>query len=139
MVASISLLYRHKSPESSHPAGRAFSLLQTLGFAAILSGVTTAIAFANMYYGHAAVSIGSAAAGLVDVHAAATSVLSLGAGGALQSSEILLPILIAFSTNTGSKLVGAFLAGGIVYASRVGAGLGVILIAVWTPYFLFQH
>jgi hypothetical protein len=70
----------------------------------------------------------------VDVHAAATSALSLGASGAMQPSEILLPILIAFSTNTGTKLVGAFLAGGLVYAVRVGAGLAVALIAVWTPY-----
>jgi uncharacterized membrane protein (DUF4010 family) len=139
MVASSSLLAHHEIPDSSHPAGRAFSLPQALGFAAILSGVTVAIAFANSRYGLAAVSIGSALAGLVDVHAAATSTLSLGASGALHPSDMLLPILIAFSTNTGSKLVSAFLMGGTAYALRVGAGLVVILIAVWAPYFLSQQ
>jgi uncharacterized membrane protein (DUF4010 family) len=134
IAASISLLGHHETPDDNHPTGRAFSLLLALGFATILSGVTAAIAFANTHYGPAAVSIGSAIAGLVDVHAAATSALSLGASGAMQPSEILLPILIAFSTNTGTKLVGAFLAGGLVYAVRVGAGLAVALIAVWTPY-----
>jgi uncharacterized membrane protein (DUF4010 family) len=139
IVAGISLLGQHDTSDYSHPAGRAFSLLQALGFAAILSGVTAAMAFTNRHYGYAAVSIGSAVAGLADLHAAATSALSLAAGGALQPSEILLPILIAFSTNTGSKLVGAFLAGGIAYALRVGAGLVLILIAVWAPYLALSH
>lgn len=137
IVAGIS--YRRNGINSDGlPTGRAFSLIQAVEFAIILSVVTTVIAFVDLHYGQTAVSVGSALAGFADVHAATASALSLGAKGTLPPAELLFPILLAFTTNTISKLTGAFAAGGIRYGARVGAGLVAALIAVWICYLLFR-
>jgi uncharacterized membrane protein (DUF4010 family) len=73
-------------------------------------------------------------AGFVDVHAAAASVFSLAAGGAISSADVLFPLLLAFTTNTVSKLVAAWAAGGTPYAVRVAAGLLALAAAVWAPW-----
>lgn len=135
-VSAISLFGHHTNADYTEPKGHAFSLAQALLFALILTGVTAAVAFANTYLGHAAVTVGAAVAGFVDVHAAAGSVLSLGAGGMLEMPELLLAILIAFSTNTFSKIAAAYLAGGPQFAARTGLGLIVMTLATWLPYFL---
>ncbi len=72
-------------------------------------------------------------AGIFDVHAAAASTLSLAAEGAVDSAAVLIPVLIAFSTNTVSKLIAAFGTGGTRYALQVGAGLVSIALAAWVP------
>lgn len=138
VVAAISFRRNADIDDSGDIKGRPFSLLQALGFAVVLSAVTTAIAFINANFGQAAVSIGSAIAGLVDVHAAAASTLSLGAAETLRPTELLFPILIALTTTTTSKLIGAFIAGGWDFALPVAAGLGIALVAVWTYYVGFQ-
>ncbi|WP_035626661.1 DUF4010 domain-containing protein [Herminiimonas sp. CN] len=135
-VSAISLFGHHPSADFAKPKGRAFSLTQALLFALILTGVTAAVAFAHTHLGQAAVTVGAAAAGFVDVHAAAGSVLSLGASKLLAMPEILLAILIAFSTNACSKMAAAYLAGGTRFAARTGVGLVVIVLATWLPYFL---
>jgi uncharacterized membrane protein (DUF4010 family) len=137
-VSAISLFGHRASADFATPKGHAFSLTQALLFALILTGVTAAVAFARTHLGPAAVTVGAAVAGLVDVHAAAGSVLSLGAGGMLEDSELVLAILIAFSTNTCSKFAAAYLAGGTQFAARIGLGLIVITLATWLPYFLFH-
>lgn len=136
-VAGLSLLGHHAGgAEYDKPAGRAFSLTQALLFALILTGATAAVSYAHARLGHAAVTLGAAVAGFVDVHAAAGSVLSLGAGGTLAAPELLLAILVAFSTNTCSKIIAAGLTGGMQFALRNGLGLAVIALATWLPYFL---
>jgi hypothetical protein len=40
---------------------------------------------------------------------------------------------MAFTTNTGSKLVAAFVGGGRSYGLRVGIGLLLTLAAAWLP------
>jgi uncharacterized membrane protein (DUF4010 family) len=136
IVAGLSYRRNGATNDAGKPQGRAFSLLQTLGFAALLSGFTTVIALVNTYFGHAAVAIGAAIAGFADVHSAAASTLSLGASGAISEVEIVLPILFALTTNTGSKLIGAFAAGSMGYGSRVAVGLLATLAAVWASYFV---
>ena len=59
---------------------------------------------------------------------------SLAAGGKLPSSDILPPLLIAFTTNTISKFVAAGESGGSRYALRVAAGLLVLAAAMWAPW-----
>lgn len=136
-VSAISLFGHHASADFAKPKGHAFSLTQALLFALVLTGVTAAVAYAHTRLGRAAVTVGAAVAGFVDVHAAAGSVLSLGASGMLDTSELLLAILIAFSTNTCSKLIAAYLAGGTQFAARTGAGLALIALATWLPYFFY--
>ena len=118
--------------------GHAFKLAHTLGFALILSAVTGAVALANNYFGHTAAGVGAAIAGFADTHAAATSVLSLGASGQLSPAQILWAVLLGFSTNVISKLVAATVSGGLAFASRVGAGSLVALAVVWLVYWLMR-
>lgn len=136
-VSGVSLLGQGGAAATSAPAsGRAFSIRQALAFALMLSAATGAVAYANAYLGQAAARMGAAIAGLLDVHAASGSVLSLAGSGVLAPTEALFAVLLALSTNTLSKLVAAALSGGAVFALRVGLGLAVILLAAWAPYWL---
>lgn len=132
-AAALSLWLQRESAVSRPMSGRPFNLWHALGFAAILAGVTALTGFVNARYGYAAAGIAAGIAGLFDVHAASASTLSLAATGVIAPSTVLIPILIAFSTNTASKLVGAFVAGGIRYAMPVAVGLLSIAAAAWAP------
>ena len=66
--------------------------------------------------------------------AAAASMLSLAATSTVAPWAVLIPILIASSTNTGSKLVGACVAAGPGYDLPVAAGLCSIDCAPWAPW-----
>ncbi len=132
-------LWRQHASTGGHPiSGRPFNLRTAVGFTAILVGVTAAMGFINARYGSIGRGITAAITGVFDVHASATSTLSLAASGALAPSDVLLPILVAFTTNTGSKLVAAFAMGGRRYGLPVAMGLGVIAIAAWAPVFWVQ-
>jgi uncharacterized membrane protein (DUF4010 family) len=132
-VAAFSLWRQRGAAAAAPTPGRAFNLLYAVGFAAILASVTAAVSLADAYLGDRAATATTAIAGAFDVHAAATSVLSLAAGGKLTIAAIRAPILIAFSTNTISKLVAAFAGGGRAYGIEVGVGLIVTVAAAWLP------
>jgi uncharacterized membrane protein (DUF4010 family) len=123
---------RHTAPPARSP-GRAFNLWYALGFAAVLTAVTAAVSLASTYLGSTAAATTMAVAGAFDVHAAAASTLSLAASGKLAIAAVRTPILIALSTNTISKLIGAFVGGGVRYGAEVGLGLAVTLAAAWLP------
>ena len=122
--------------DGKSPKGQAFSVLQALAFAALLSGVTAAVSWANGRWGESAIGLGAAIAGFADAHAAAASVFSLAAGERLEDAAVLLPLLMGFTTNTVSKFVGAWVTGGRAYALRIGVALVAILVAVWLPWIL---
>ena len=107
VAASLSLLFQRGGSALHRASGRAFNLLHAIGFATLLAGVTAMTAIINSWLGNNAASVAVGIAGLFDVHAAATSTLSLAAKGVIRPSAVLLPILIAFSTNTVSKVVAA--------------------------------
>jgi uncharacterized membrane protein (DUF4010 family) len=113
--------------------GRAFVFLYPNGFAVLLSAVTAAMAYLTHRFGQLALPVGAALAGFFDVHAAATSVLSVGADPALPRRELVRAALLAFTTNTTSKLVAAASAGGLAYGTRVAAGLILVALAMWAP------
>lgn len=126
-------LRRLQRPPADTPPGRVFNLVQSLVFPVVLTTVSALVALADRHFGHVAVTLGTGLAGFFDVHAASASVFSLAASGGLTAPEILLPVLIAFSTNTFSKLVVAYGTGGARYGARVGAGLIAIALAAWLP------
>jgi uncharacterized membrane protein (DUF4010 family) len=126
---------RAAAPASPVP-GRAFDIGYAVGFALALSAVTAIVSLADRYLGATAVTAATAAAGVFDVHAAASSALSLASGGNIALDDVTIPVLAAVSTNTGSKLVAAFVAGGRSYGMRVGAGVLLTLVAAWTPVLL---
>ncbi len=133
-VALVSLRAAVRGSHARRPSGRAFSLSTALAFATLLTAVTAAASFTTARYGGAAAGVTAALAGFVDVHAAAASVFSLAASDKIPPATLLLPVLIAFTTNTVSKLVAAWAAGGPRYALRVAGGLLVVTAAVWAPW-----
>lgn len=133
-AALLSLPRDQAARDGVGPRGRAFSVNQALLFAGLLSGVTAAVSWANAHYGAAAVSVGAALAGFGDAHAAVASAFSLAAGDRISDADALLPALIGLSTNTVSKIVAGWVAGGRGFALRVGVGLLAVLVAVWAPW-----
>jgi uncharacterized membrane protein (DUF4010 family) len=133
-AAAVTLRRRAGKAADSAPRGRAFNLLYAVGFAALLSTLTAAMAYATSRFGQLAVSLGTALAGFFDVHAAAASALSVTATTSpLPSQEIVRAVLLAVTTNTASKLVAAVSAGGLAYGARVAAGLILVVLAMWAP------
>lgn len=111
--------------------GSAFSLRTALIFAAILAGVLLLAAALQDWMGEAGVILAAGAAGFADTHAPAISVASLVADGRLAPSAGVIPILAAFSTNTVTKIVFAFTAGGPRFALYVVPGQLLMLAVAW--------
>jgi uncharacterized membrane protein (DUF4010 family) len=111
--------------------GSAFSLRTALIFAAILAGVLLLAAALQNWFGEAGVIFAAGAAGFADTHAPAISVASLVAAGKLAPQAAVIPILAAFSTNTITKMVFAFTAGGSRFALYVVPGKILMLVAAW--------
>jgi uncharacterized membrane protein (DUF4010 family) len=135
-MAALSLWRQRGKPASTPTLGRAFNLLYAIGFAALLTAVTVVVALAFRFLGDAAAGAAATIAGAFDVHAAAASTLSLAAGGRIADTACLLPILAAFTANTASKLVAAFVGGGVRYGAQVALGLLLTLAAAWLPLLL---
>lgn len=136
--AAVAYLRQRGKADPSPTRGRAFNLFYAMGFAALLVGVTAAVSLVSRYFGEAAAAAATAIAGAFDVHAAAASTLSLAAGGKLGAADIRMPILVAFSTNTISKLVAAFVVGGRAYGAWVSVGLALTVGAAWLPIIIWR-
>lgn len=133
--AGVSLRRRPPPLTQSMARGRAFNLAYAIGFALLLSAVTAATAYLTGRFGQLALPVAATLAGFFDVHAAATSVLSVAATTTLAPTEALTAVLLAFLANTASKLVAAVTAGGLAYGLRAATGLILVALAMWVPLF----
>ncbi|MBA2659734.1 MAG: MgtC/SapB family protein [Nitrosospira sp.] len=111
--------------------GRAFSFRSALILAATMAAVLLAAAALNAWLGNAGLIAGAAIAGFADTHAPAVSIASLAAGGKLEAAATVLPILLAMSTNTVTKIALAASSGGGRFASQVIPGLLLTIAAGW--------
>lgn len=118
---------------ASHTDGHAFHVLPSLGFAALLAGVTAGVGFIERHYGLAGATLGIALAGLADAHAAATSALSLAHAGLVDPPTLARCVLLGMSSNTLSKIIFAWFNGGARYGLWTGGGLLLIALAAWLP------
>ena len=134
-VAWFSLSHQGKPP-GDKPASRVFNLWHAVGFALLMSLATATLALAQARFGALAVTIGTALGGFFDAHASSASALSLVASGAYPAEMAMLPVLLALTTNTVSKMVVAIVAGGSGYGIRISSGLLIILAALWLPWLL---
>ena len=82
--------------------------------------------------------MGAAVGGLVDTHSAAISVASLAASGKLAPAEAALPIVLAMTSNTASKIIVAFAAGTRAFALQIAPGLVFALAAAWAGLLLIR-
>jgi uncharacterized membrane protein (DUF4010 family) len=109
-----------------------------MGFALLLAGVAAVVSLVDRNWGGSAAVAAAALAGAFDVHAAATSVLSLAADGKLAVKDVSLPVLVAFSTNAFMKGIAAFAGGGRAYGVWVVLGIVFTVAAAWLPFLLFR-
>lgn len=121
---------RQEAPEAIE-MGRAFSFRSALILAATMGAVFLAAAALNAWLGRAGLIAGTAIAGFADTHSPAVSVASLAAGGKLEAAGTILPILLAMSTNTVTKMVLAAWNGGSRFALQVIPGLLLTIAAGW--------
>jgi uncharacterized membrane protein (DUF4010 family) len=122
-----------KEPKQSEAlnSGRAFDLKASIGFTVLLGAVMTASACLNAWLGDVGLLAGAAVSGFADAHATAASAASLMAAGKIQINQAIVPILLGLTTNTLTKAVLAFNAGGLHYASKIVPGLILMVSATW--------
>lgn len=137
LVLGASATWWSKAPTQAPNAdSRAFSLWQSLGLAALLSALTVIVAWAQRAYGASALYGATALAGLADVHSAAAAAISVLAQGNSDAATVTLAVLLAFLTNTVSKIVVAFVAGGVRYGWVVSLGLLLVGVGACLPWAL---
>ena len=114
-----------------HEPGRAFSVRIALVLAATMAIMLVAAAALKEWLGETGIAIGAAAGGFVDTHSAAISVASLAASGKIAPREAALPIMLAMTSNTVSKIIIALTAGTGAFAVRVAPGLVFAIASAW--------
>jgi uncharacterized membrane protein (DUF4010 family) len=111
--------------------GRAFSIVSALTFGLLVCVVLIVTAVFDNWFGSRGALASAAIAGFVDVHAASVSVATLASDGALTVRDSVLPVIIALSTNTVSKILMSFSAGRGAFSRRVTAGLVIVAGGAW--------
>jgi uncharacterized membrane protein (DUF4010 family) len=129
--AVFTLMALRQKTEEANAAGEAFSLKAALIYAALLSTVLLASAALREWFGEAGAVVAAGLAGFVDTHAAAISIAAMVAAGKLTPAAAVLPVLVAFTTNTAVKILLAFTGGGPAFALRVVPGLILVAAAAW--------
>lgn len=111
--------------------GQAFSLTTAFFFAAMLSGVLLASTAMNEWFGAPGVVAAAAVAGLANMDPATISVATMVSAGKMTPTDAALPILVALSTNTFTKVILCLFANGAGFALRVIPGLALMILAAW--------
>lgn len=127
---------RHSPLPTAQEGGRsrAFNLRQPLGLALLFTGIAALAAWMQASLGAVATLLTATLAGLADAHAASAAAMALAVRGELDAALLQLAVLLAFSSNTLSKMVAAWVAGGVRYGAPVSAGLLAVVLAAWLPW-----
>lgn len=135
LLLGLAALRHHPLPAGEDRArGRAFSLRLALALALLFTGMAALVAWAQGLLGTLATLTTAALAGFADTHSAAAAVMALAVRGDIDAATLLLAVLLCFSTNTVSKVVAAYVAGGARYGAPVSAGLLLVTVAAWVPW-----
>jgi uncharacterized membrane protein (DUF4010 family) len=121
-------------PEESRVRGRAFSLTQSIGLAVMLSGITVAVSWVQAMFGAVATLAATALAGFADMHSPVAAVMTLSSHGSIDAPTLWMATLLAFSTNSVSKVFAAYAAGGKRFGNTVSLGLLAVVAAAWLPW-----
>lgn len=117
--------------------GRSFSLKTAIILAIVIAISLLASAALKTWFGQAGLVIASGVSALADVHASSISVASLALSGKLMPADAVIPVLVAFSVNSCSKVVAAAVTGGREFALKVGLGLVIQVSATWVAWWIF--
>jgi uncharacterized membrane protein (DUF4010 family) len=113
-----------------------FGLHQTLAFAVLLSVVTASVAWLTDHAPAGAQYVGVALAAFADVHAASAAVFALCANHKIAPAQTVFPMLLALSTNSLSKMVAAWIGGGVRFGVLMSAALSGMVAAAWGVWWL---
>ncbi|QBR70505.1 hypothetical protein CU048_03560 [Beijerinckiaceae bacterium] len=133
---AFSLVAFNEGAEAVEEHGQAFSPWAAIIFAAMLTAVLLISRAMNEWFGATGVVATAAFAGLASIDPAAISVAVLTSAGKMAASEAVLPILIALSVNTLTKIVLAITTGGLGFSLRVVPGLAFVVLAAWAGWWL---
>lgn len=129
IAAATVFFWRHRSvDEAELPPGRPFNPLQAVLFAGIVSAAAFLAAALRAWIGAGAIVFATAAAGFVDVHAAAISLAQLPAEAA-EKFLFAYAMAMAFTANSILKCVAAG-TGGRSFAVPIVCGVAAINIAL---------
>ncbi|MFO1251727.1 MAG: DUF4010 domain-containing protein, partial [Inhella sp.] len=115
--------------------GSALRPREALLVAVFLAGVAWAVTQARAAFGAGGLLAGVGISALADAHAPVASLAALHAAGQIAAPLLLQGVLLAIGTNSLTRMVVAWVAGGWVYARRVAAALvgswGLAAAAAW--------
>jgi uncharacterized membrane protein (DUF4010 family) len=121
-------------PQDGQVKGRAFSLWQSISLALLLSSITAVVSWMQGSFGTLATYAATALAGFADMHSPSAAAITLLAQARTEPATMLAAVLLAFSTNSVSKIVAAFAAGGARFGFIVSLGLVLVALAAWLPW-----
>jgi uncharacterized membrane protein (DUF4010 family) len=122
---------RDAAPPVRPQQTRAFSVRSAVLFAAFVGAMLLVSAAIQHWAGQRGVIVAAALAGFADTHAPAISVASLVRAGTIAAGDAVYPILAGLTTNTVSKIVFAYVNGGMPFALRVVPGLVLVIAGAW--------
>ena len=120
-----------ESPLQQRPSIR---IREAIAMALMLFIITLAVSYAQRWFGQAGLMLSVAVTGLADAHASVVSLAALFAAGQLARADLILGVLLAITTNTGTRLVVALASGGWASGLRVGMALVSGLAGAWTAW-----
>lgn len=129
--AAFSIKAFRKQESVQERPGRAFQPRTALAFAATVTGVLFFSALLEYQFGTTGGIVGVAVAGLADAHSSSISAAALASSGSVDARTAVFAIMLAFSTNTATKIAVAWVTGGPRFALRVSPGLLLMLGAAW--------
>jgi uncharacterized membrane protein (DUF4010 family) len=125
-------LHAWRQPAQPMPeVDRAFGVVMALVCAATLGGMLIFISALRVWLGTPGLAMAAAIGGVMDVHAAAMAIAAQVSAGDLAPHDAAVPMLIAWSTSAGAKIILAASTGPIGFAKRVVPAQMLILAAAW--------
>jgi uncharacterized membrane protein (DUF4010 family) len=127
------LLFRSPAAGATPPikAGGVFSLKLALAVTLAMTAITVVSSVMLSHFGELGVMLSALVTGFADAHSSTASIASLVKSGQLPMDELAGPALIAVSSNSLSKCMVAWIAGGRRFAAYVIPGQAGLTLAMW--------
>ena len=123
--------------ESPLGQGKAVRIREAIALASMLFVITLVVSYAQRSFGQTGLLVSVAVAGLADAHSPVASLTALFSSGRLPRADLILCVLLAITVNSGTRLVVALAAGGLINGLRVGAALASGVAGAWAAWLLW--
>lgn len=125
-----------KHPAETTKITKTFNVKSAFILAAVITVVLIVSSALKEQFGRMGLVVALGVAGLADVHAPTIAVASQAAAGKLAVEAAVMPILVAFSTNTMAKALVAATSRCAAYATQLIIGLVLQVAAMWLGWWL---